>query len=183
MKSSKTSGQQGFLFEMIAFAASAHPVLGRILQDFLLAAGVAYADDMYLTAKLSVLLPLLVTLNKVVPEDTGTSFNIPKTKILVKDMSAPEARRRISKDTIQSNVSLSNIQAIVDRDNVFVTDGILTVDVPLGTDALVSNFITDKCQISTSSTPLQMVLCTTSSYASARQPVSSTSTRISLSTI
>jgi len=81
--------EEGDPFEMIAFAASAHPILERILQHFLLAAGVAYADDIYLTAKLSVLLPLLATLNKVVPEDTGMSFNIPKTKILVKDMSLP----------------------------------------------------------------------------------------------
>jgi hypothetical protein len=141
----KTGGHQGDPFEMIAFAASAHLVLGRILQDFLLAAGAAYADDIYLTVKLSVLLPLLATLNKVVPKDTGMSFNIPKTKILVKDMSAADARR-IAKDLIQSNASLSNIQALVDRDDVFVTDGILTVGVPIGTEAFVSNFVTDKCQ-------------------------------------
>ena len=126
------------------FAASAHPVLGSILKQFL-AACVAYADDIYLTAKLSVLLPLLATLNKVVPEDTGMSFNIPKTKILVKDMSAADVRR-IANDLIQADDSLSNIQALVDRDDVFVADGILTVGVPIGTDAFVSNFVTDKCQ-------------------------------------
>ena len=62
------------------------------------------------------------------------SFNILKTKILIKDMCAADARR-ITKDLIQSDDSLSNTQALVDRDDVFVAHGILAVGVtsePLG---------------------------------------------------
>ena len=55
------------------------------------AAAVAYADDLYITGKLSAILPLLAQLNEIVPADTGMSFNLPKTKILVKEMLPADA--------------------------------------------------------------------------------------------
>ena len=51
---------------MVVFSASIHPVFGSILQGSD-APGVAYADDVYLTAKLSVMLPLLARLTRDVP--------------------------------------------------------------------------------------------------------------------
>ena len=42
------------------------------------------------------------------------SFNIPKTKILIKHMSAADARC-IAKDLIASDDSPSNIQALVEK--------------------------------------------------------------------
>jgi hypothetical protein len=54
---SHTGGQQGDPPEMIAYAASVHSVLGSILAKFRdEAAAVAYADDLYITWKLSAIL-------------------------------------------------------------------------------------------------------------------------------
>ena len=63
---SKTGGQQGDPFEMLAYSASVHPVLGSILAKFRDdASAVAYADDLYLTGQLRAILSLLAHLNEV----------------------------------------------------------------------------------------------------------------------
>ena len=117
---SKTGGQQGDPFEMLAYAASVHPVLGSILAKFHDdAAAAAYADDLYLTGKLRAILPLLAHLNEVVPADTGMSFNLEKIRILVKDL-LPADVHNTAKSLIESDGSLHTLRALVDRPEVFV---------------------------------------------------------------
>jgi len=143
---SKTGGQQGDPFEMLAYAASVHPVLGSILAKFQDdASAAAYADDLYLTGKLRAILPLLAHLNEVVPADTGMSFNLEKTRILVKDL-LPADVHNTAKSLIESDDRLHTLRALVDRPEVFVADGIITVGVPLGTDAFVTAYVANKCQ-------------------------------------
>ena len=75
---------------MIVFCLSIHHLWGRTLakhnQD---ACVVAYADDGYIKAKLSVALEVLSDICLVLKEDAGLDLN-DKTKILVKGISAAE---------------------------------------------------------------------------------------------
>ena len=118
------------------FYASIHPVFGSILQGTDAAgaaASVPYFDDVYLTAKLSVMLPLLAHLTRDVPEDTGMFFKMSKTQILVHKDTPADAVRQLASDMIHADASLSNLREIIYTDGVFVSDGIITVGVPLGT--------------------------------------------------
>ena len=47
---------------------------------------------------------------------------------------------------ISTDDSLNTLRTLVGRPDVFVADGILTVDFPLGTDAFVSAYVAAKCQ-------------------------------------
>ena len=85
----KTGGQQGDPLEMIVFCLTVHHLWGRTLnkhhQD---ACAVAYADDGYIKAKLSVALEVLSDIKHVLKEDAGLSLNFDstqksKTKFLV----------------------------------------------------------------------------------------------------
>ena len=80
----KTGGQQGDPLEMIVFCLTVHHLWGRTLakhnQD---AYTVAYADDGYIKAKLSVALEVLSDIKQVLKEDAGLALN-DKTQILVK---------------------------------------------------------------------------------------------------
>jgi len=91
------------------------------------------------------ILPLLAQLNEIVPADTGMSFNLPKTKILVKDM-LPADAHHIARNIITTDCSLHTLRTLIDRPDVFVADGILTVGVPLGTDAFVSAYVAATCK-------------------------------------
>jgi hypothetical protein len=68
----KTGGQQGDLLEMIVFCVTVHHLWGRTLnkhhQDVCV---VAYADDRYIKAKLSVALEVLSDIKHVLKEDAG----------------------------------------------------------------------------------------------------------------
>ena len=84
----KTAGQQGNPLEMIVFCLSVHHLWGRTLnkqhQD---ACAVAYADDGYIKANLSVALEVLSDVKHVIKEDAGLDLNFDKTKIVVKGIS------------------------------------------------------------------------------------------------
>ena len=73
------------------------------------------------------------------------SFNLPKTKILVKDM-LPADAHHIARNIITTDCSLHTLRTLIDRPDVFVADGILTVGVPLGTDAFVSAYVAATCK-------------------------------------
>jgi hypothetical protein len=58
----KTGGQQGDPLEMLVFNLTIHHLWGRVLSKFPGARAVAYADDGYIKAKLSVALQVLAEL-------------------------------------------------------------------------------------------------------------------------
>ena len=72
----KKGGQQGEPLEMIVFCLTVHHLWGRTLakhnQD---ACAVAYADDGYIKAKLSVALEVLSDIKQVLKEDAGLALN------------------------------------------------------------------------------------------------------------
>jgi hypothetical protein len=86
----KISGQQGDPLEMIVFCLMVHHLWGLTLakhnQD---ACAVAYTDDGYIKAKLSVTLEVLSDIKQVLKEDAGLALN-DKTKILVKGISVAD---------------------------------------------------------------------------------------------
>ncbi len=68
--------------EMLIFNLTIHHLWGRVLAKFQEARAIAYADDGYIKAKLSVVLQVLSELKSVFKEDAGLEFNVPKTAIL-----------------------------------------------------------------------------------------------------
>ena len=78
----KTGGQQGDPLEMLIFNLTVHHLWGRVLAKFQEARAIAYADDGYTKAKLSVALQVLAELKAVFKEDAGLELNLGKTAIL-----------------------------------------------------------------------------------------------------
>jgi hypothetical protein len=142
----KTGGQQGHPLEMIVFCLSVHDLWGRTLnkhhQD---ACAVAYADDGYIKAKLSVALEVLSAWVKhVLKEDAGLDLNFDKTKILVKGISAADAHAA-AQHMINADLSLAHLSPLLSPES-FVVDGYIGLGVPIGTDAFIQHFVKDKCQ-------------------------------------
>jgi hypothetical protein len=88
----KTGGEQGDPLEMIVFCLTVHHLwtLWGLAKHNQVACAVAYADDGYIKAKLSVALEVLSDIKQVLKEVDGLSLN-DKTKILVKGISAADA--------------------------------------------------------------------------------------------
>ena len=84
----KTGGQQGDPLEMLIFNLTIHHLWGRVLAKFQEARAVAYADDGYIKAKLSVALQVLAELKAVFKADAGLELNVSKTSILPKGTTA-----------------------------------------------------------------------------------------------
>ena len=72
----KTGGQQGDPLEMLIFNLTIHHLWGRVLAKFQEARAVAYADDGYIKAKLSVALQVLAELKAVFKADAGLELNV-----------------------------------------------------------------------------------------------------------
>jgi hypothetical protein len=67
---------------MLIFNLTIHHLWGRVLAKFQEARAVAYADDGYIKAKLSVALQVLAELKAVFKADAGLELNVSKTSIL-----------------------------------------------------------------------------------------------------
>jgi hypothetical protein len=67
---------------MLIFNLTIHHLWGRVLAKFQEARAIAYADDGYIKAKLSVALQVLAELKAVFKEDAGLELNVAKTAIL-----------------------------------------------------------------------------------------------------
>ena len=125
---------------MIVFCLSIHHLWGRTLakhnQD---ACAVAYADDGYIKAKLSVALRLevLSDISLVLKEDAGRDLN-DKTKILVKGISAAEAHAAVQRLLI-ADPSLAHLGHLL-APKAFVDDGytLLALGFPLALTLLSS---------------------------------------------
>ena len=70
----KTGGQQGDPLEMLIFNLTIHHLWGRVLAKFQEARAIAYADDGYIKAKLSIDLQVLTELKVVFSFRFGLGF-------------------------------------------------------------------------------------------------------------
>jgi hypothetical protein len=129
---------------MIAFCLSIHHLWGRTLaKHYQDACAVAYADNGYIKAKLSVAFEVLSDIKHVLREDTGLDLN-DKTKILVKGISAAEAHTAAQR-LLTADPSLAHLGPLL-APTAFVDDGYIGLGVPIGTDAFVQHFVKKKCQ-------------------------------------
>ncbi len=71
---------------MLIFNLTIHHLWGRVLAKFQESRTVAYVDDGYIKAKLSVSLQVLSEIKTVFKEDTVLELNVSKTVILPKDI-------------------------------------------------------------------------------------------------
>ena len=67
---------------MLTFNLTVHYLWGRVLAKLQEARAIAYADDGYIKAKLSVALQVLAELKAVFKEDAVLELNVAKTAIL-----------------------------------------------------------------------------------------------------
>ncbi len=109
----------------------------------------AYADDGYIKAKLSVALEVLSDIKHVLKEDAGLSLNFDstqksKTKFLVKGISAADAHAAAMR-MLAANPSLDRLRPLLSP-ACFVVEGYIGLGVPIGTDAFIQHFVKDKCQ-------------------------------------
>jgi hypothetical protein len=130
---------------MIVFCLSVHHLWGRTLnkhhQD---ACAVAFADDGYIKAKLSVALEVLPDVKHVLKEDADLDLNFDKTKILVKGISAADVHAA-AQPMINADLSLAHLSRLLSPAS-FVVDGYIVLGVPIGTDAFIQHFVKDKRQ-------------------------------------
>jgi hypothetical protein len=105
------------------------------------ACAVAYADDGYIKAKLSVALEVLSDVKHVLKEDAGLDLKFDKTKILVKGISAADAHAA-AQHMITAELSLAHLSPLLSPAS-FVVDGYIGLGVPIGTDAFIQHFVKD----------------------------------------
>ena len=86
-----TGGQQGDPLEMLVFNLTTLHLWGRTLAKYPQAPALAYADDGYIKARMSVALQVLAELKHVLKEDAGLDLNVSKTSLLPKGVTQQAA--------------------------------------------------------------------------------------------
>ena len=140
----KTGGQQGDPLEMLIFNLTIHHLWGRVLAKFPEARAIAYADDGYIKAKLSIALQVLAELKAVFKADAGLELNVAKTSILPKGVTA-QAAFDMAQTIMEATASLAHLRNdfLVDS---FCPEGFIGIGVPIGTDAFIQSFVAKKCR-------------------------------------
>jgi hypothetical protein len=82
---------------------------GRVLAKFPEARVIAYADDGYIKSKLSIALQVLAELKSVFKADAGLEFNVAKTSILPKGVTA-QAAFDMAQTIMQVTASLAHLR-------------------------------------------------------------------------
>jgi hypothetical protein len=108
---------------MLIFNLTVHHLWGRVLAKFPEARAIAYADDGYIKAKLSIALQVLAELKAVFKAHAGLELNVSKTSILPKGTTAQaafdrEGGRERPKPGVWGCVQCSSI--VIARPNVQV---------------------------------------------------------------
>ncbi len=103
----------------------------------------AYTNDSYIKAKLSVALEVLSDIKHVLKEDAGLALNFDKTKILVKGISEADAHAAAQR-MLAADPSLEHLSPLLSPAS-FVVDCYIGLGVPISTDAFIQHFVKDKC--------------------------------------
>ena len=130
--------------EMLLFNLTIHHLWGRVLAKFQDARAVAYADDGYIKAKLSVALQVLAELKAVFKADAGLELNVSKTSILPKGITS-QAAFDMAQTIMQATPTLAHLSNDVLLDS-FCPEGFIGIGVPIGTDAFVQSFVAKTCR-------------------------------------
>ncbi len=106
---------------------------------------IVYADDGYIKAKLSVVLPVLAKLKHVLKQDAGLELNVSKTSILPKGVTA-QAAFDVAQNIIQATPTMAHLSEDLLLAS-FCPEGFVGIGVPIGTDAFVQNFVAKTCRL------------------------------------
>ncbi len=109
-----------------------------MLAKFPEARAIAYADDGYIKANLSVALQVLAEVKRVLPEDAGLELNVSKTSVLPKGVTQ-QAAFDAAHNIINASPTLSHLSGDVLLAS-FCPEGFVGIGVPIGTGAFVQNF-------------------------------------------
>jgi hypothetical protein len=129
---------------MLIFNLTIHHLWGRVLAKFQEARAIAYADDGYIKAKLSIALQVLAELKAVFKADAGLELNVSKTSILPKGVTA-QAAFDMARTIMQATPTLTHLTNEVLLDS-FCPEGFIGIGVPIGTDAFVRSFVAKTCR-------------------------------------
>ena len=130
---------------MLIFNLTIHHLWGRVLAKFQESRAIAYADDGYIKAKLSVALQVLAELKAVFKEDAGLELNVAKTVILPAKGVTQQAAFDVAHSIIAASPALTHLQAEIALDS-FCPEGFVGIGVPIGTDTFVRNFVAKTCR-------------------------------------
>jgi hypothetical protein len=97
---------------------------------------VAYADDSYIKANLSVALEVLSDIKHVLKEDAGLALNFDKTKILVKGISVADAQAAAQR-MLAADPSLAHLSPLLSP-AIFVVDCYIS--------SIIQHFVKDQCE-------------------------------------
>ncbi len=103
------------------------------------ARAIAYADDGYIKAKLSVPLQVLAELKRVLKEDAGLELNVSQ------DIRPPQGHHPAGCVRCGAQHPCCQTEADVSFAS-FCPEGFVGIGVPIGTDAFVQNFVAKTCR-------------------------------------
>jgi hypothetical protein len=129
---------------MLTFNLTIHHLWGRVLAKFQEARAIAYADDGYIKAKLSVALQVLAELKHVLKQDAGLELNVSKTPILPKG-TTQQAVFDVAHSILAASPALTQLRGDVSLAS-FCPEAFIGIGVPIGTDAFERNFVAKTCR-------------------------------------
>ena len=115
---------------MLVFNLTILRLWGCVLAKFPEARAIAYADDGYIKAKLSVALQVLAELKRVLKEDAGLELNVSKTSVLPKGVTQ-QATFDAVHNIIKASPTLTHLSGDVLLAS-FCPEGFVGIGVPIG---------------------------------------------------
>jgi hypothetical protein len=115
------------------------------LAKFQGARAIAYADDGYIKARVSVAFQVLAELKAVFKEDAGLELNVAKSASLPVHGVTQQAAFDVAHSIIAASSTLTHLRAEIALDS-FCPEGFVGIGVPIGTDAFVHNFVAKTCR-------------------------------------
>jgi hypothetical protein len=129
---------------MLIFNLTVHNLWGRVLAKYPQARALAYADDGYIKARMSVALQVLAVLKNVLKQDAGLDLNISKTSVLHKGVTQQTAFDA-AHSIINNSPALTLLHADISLASL-CPQGFIGIGVPNGTDTFVRNFVAKACR-------------------------------------
>jgi hypothetical protein len=150
---------------MLVFNLTTLHLWGRTLAKYPQAPALAYADDGYIKARMSVALQVLAELKHVLKEDADLDLNVSKTSLLPKGVTqqavfdvaykiinASRTLKHLSRTLKHLSRTLKHLSRTLKHLSgdvslaSFCPEGFVGIGVPIGTDAFVQNFVAKTCR-------------------------------------
>ena len=106
---------------------------------------IAYADDGYIKAKLSIALQVLAEFKAVFKADAGLELNVSKTSILPPKGVTQQVAFDVAQGIVTASPDLTHLSADLALAS-FCPEGFVGIGVPIGTDIFVRDFVAKTCR-------------------------------------